>query len=118
MIGSAAVPGDAITGQGFHVVPEGLGKHAESVERAADAVDQARQAGEQVRLGPSAYGMLLTTVPAIIDAVQAAVIQVGYDCAFALRSAADLLRRTATGYTTTDHTHDQELLQIGQGLNR
>jgi uncharacterized protein YukE len=109
------VPGE-ISGAGFHVVPDALTKHAGSVEKVADAIDQAGAAGEHVRLGYGAYGVLMIQVPMLLDPVQEQVVQAARDSAFALRSAADLLKDLAIRYQSSDQSSDQLLSDSGAGL--
>ena len=103
---------------GFHVSPEQLVRHADSVEKSADPVEQAADAGEHVRLGAGAYGLLCSPLPGWIDPVQQTAVTAGRDQAFSLRSAADLLRDTAYRYNTSDTSADELFTNLGSALNR
>ena len=80
------------------VRPEALTTHARSFDTAAMAVEQAIAAGEHVCLNTNTYGLLGQSIPPLIDQVQRSAVSAGKVAAGALRSAGDLLRRTAARY--------------------
>jgi hypothetical protein len=97
---------------GLHVDTEALTAHAASVEAAATAVRQAGAAAERVRLGFQAYGKLCQVVPASIDPVQRSAVSAARVSADALRSAADLLRQTASRYEVGEQSAVEALRRL------
>jgi hypothetical protein len=94
---------------GFAVQPDALVAHAKSVEAAATAVERAGLAAEHVRLAPLAFGSLCQFVPGMVDPVQADAVSAGRASVHALRSAAELLRRTAARYQACEQSTAEEL---------
>ena len=112
------MPGDEIAGSGFSLVPDDLTKHAASVERAADAIDRVASAGGQVTLGARAYGMIFHDAVTPLTVCQSQVVEAANDSAFALRSAADLLKETVYRFTIADESADQALSGASEGLSQ
>ena len=61
-------------------------------------------------------GVLLIQVPMMLDPIQQQVVQAARDSAFALRSAADLLKDLAIRYQNSDQSSDQVLRDSSGGL--
>jgi len=76
--------------------------HAAEVDRICDGLDTAKQAGAAVHVDSGAYGQLSQFVPALLNDLQAQVIEGTGSAVTAAHGTADALRSTAADYDTSD----------------
>ena len=87
---------------GFQAQADAIVRHAATVDDVAARVGDGRGAAGAVSLGRDAYGKLCSLIPALLDPIQASVIDALGEATDALQGAADDLRATARDYTGAD----------------
>jgi hypothetical protein len=92
----------AASGDHFQVKSADLVVHAGHVDSAGDALAAARSAGDAVRMGVAAYGQLCPIVPALLDGLQARLINGIRSAEDAAGDTADALRSVAASYDSAD----------------
>lgn len=91
---------------------EDLIEHAGTVRAAGDRVGAAARSGAAVRPGPQAYGQLCVMVPAMLGALQDAVVDGIASAADSLYAGADRLATTAQHYAAADDRRSQAFDEI------
>jgi hypothetical protein len=86
--------------------------HAGTVRGAGDRVGAEAAAGRAVRAGPEAYGQLCVMIPAMLGALQDAVVDGIASAADALYATAGRLTTTAQQYAATDGGRSQAFDEI------
>ncbi|HEY0000583.1 MAG TPA: type VII secretion target [Actinoplanes sp.] len=87
-------------------------RHAGTVSAIADRVGTVAQAGQSVRPGPEAYGRLCVMVPAMLSALQDALVDGISSAAASLHDTAVRLRATGHDYDATDQRRAQAFDEI------
>jgi hypothetical protein len=90
-----------VSGQ-FQVRSSDLVSHAAEVDRVGDGLDTAKQAGAAVRVDSGVYGRLCQFVPALLNDLQAQLIDGIGSAVTAAHDTVDALRSTAADYDTSD----------------
>lgn len=93
-----------MTGPGghFQVNTDDLVSHAGEVDRIGDGLTVAAQAGEAVQVDAGAYGRLCQVVPALLDALQLAMVDGMHAAATSAHETAASLRSVAASYDAAD----------------
>jgi hypothetical protein len=89
--------------------------HASTVSAIGDQVTIAAQAGHTVRPGPEAYGKLCVMVPAMLAALQDALVEGISSAAGSMQDTAARLRLTAQAYEATDQRRAEAFDSIRSG---
>lgn len=84
----------------FQVSTSDLVSHAAEVDRIGNGLDTAKQAGAAVQVDSGAHGQLCQFVPALLNNLQARVIDGVGSAVTAARDTADALRSTTANYDT------------------
>jgi Excreted virulence factor EspC, type VII ESX diderm len=88
--------------------------HAATISAAGDRVATAAAAGTTVRSSPEAYGKLCVMVPAMLGALQDALVNGIAAAADSLHDTAARLHTTAAAYAATDQRASDHIRSAGR----
>lgn len=84
------------------VTPAQLTAHADLLFHLSSDVATARSAGQQIRMGPDAFGKICVAIPIAMDVLQGKVIDAIDAAAHGLYDGGVNLRQAAGNYQTSD----------------
>jgi uncharacterized protein YukE len=102
--------GDA---QGFRVDPAALESHAAAVDAIAGRIEQARDAGASVLVGASAYGVICSILPVLLQPAQRQTVDTLAQIGTGLRNGANGVRQAAQSYAGLDGATADAYRRVG-----